>query len=292
MKPHRLKQFDDYWVAEDEEGYGNALVLLKPWSARYLKVLKRHQIKIIRLNDRLGWSGADISFVLTIPGIHGVDLISEEVTDVSPVFEIEGLKSLSLFCKAKVGGDFLKLKKLQSVGLQWSPVYHSLFGLRSLRRINVLGFPQIDLTCWEQNTSATSLRLSSSSLQSLGGIERFTRVKTLDLYRCRNLKSLEALADSPSLQTLHLAQCSGIDDLTPVAQLRQLRVLEFVDCHAIRSVAPLARCKELRRVQIAGNTTVADGDLSPLKRLTNLKEVLLAQRKHYSHTAEDLERKH
>lgn len=291
MKPQRLHQFDDYWVTEDEEGRGNALVLTKPWSTRYLKVLKRHQITIIRLNDRLGWSGTDISFVPTIPGIHGVDLISEEVTDVSPLFEIQGLKTLSLYCKAKIAGDFLKLKQLQSVGLQWRPVYHSVFGLKSLRRITVLGFPHVDLTCWEQNTRATSLTFSSNALQALNGIERFPSVKTLHLYRCCNLKSLEALADSSSIEVLHLGRCSGVDDLSPVSRLPGLRVLEIKDCHRIRSVAPLAQCKKLQRLQIAGNTTVADGDLSRLRMLTELKDVLLAHRKHYSHRDEELERK-
>ncbi len=290
MKAHRLQQFDDYWIAEDEEGDGKALVLLAPWSTRYLEIVKRHQIKIIRLNDRLGWSG-DISFVAAIPGIHGVDLISEKVTDVSPVFEIGGLKTLSLFCRAKVAGDFLKLKKLQSVGLEWRPVYHSLFGLKSLRRINVLGFPHVDLTCWVQNQRATSLRLSSNSLQSLVGIERFPSLKRLHLYRCRNLKSLEDLADSSCIQVLHLAQCSGVDDLSPIARLRGLRILEIEDCHTIRSVAPLAQCKTIQRLQIAGNTIVADGDFSPLRNLAELKDVLLAHRKHYSHRAEELERK-
>jgi hypothetical protein len=243
------------------------------------------------LNDRVGWSGADISFVPAIPGIHGVDLISEKVTDVSPVFEIGGLKALSLFCRAKVAGDFLKLRKLQSVGLQWRPVYRSLFGLKSLRRINVLGFPHIDLTCWEQNKRATFLSFSSSSLQSLAGIERFPSVKTLHLYRCRKLKSLEALADSPSIQVMHLSQCSGVDDLAPIARLSELRILEIEDCHTIRSVAPLAQCKKLQRLQIAGNTIVTDGDFSPLRNLAELKDVLLAHRKHYLYRAEELERK-
>ena len=31
MKAHRLQQFHDYWIAEDEEGYGKALVPLAPW---------------------------------------------------------------------------------------------------------------------------------------------------------------------------------------------------------------------------------------------------------------------
>jgi hypothetical protein len=213
------------------------------------------------------------------------------VVDVSPVFAIEGLKTLSLYCKAKVAGDFLKLKKLQSIGLQWMPAYHSLFELKSLRRINVLGFPHTDLTCWKQNKRATCLRLSSSSLQSLVGIESFPSVRTLDLYRCRNLKSLAALATSPSIQTLHLSQCPGIDDLSPIARLRELRILEIEHCHRIRSVAPLAQCKKLKRLQIAGNTTVADGDFSPLENLAELKDVLLAHRKHYSHRAEELEGK-
>jgi len=290
MKAHRLQQFDDYWIADDENGYGKALVPLAPWSTRYLAVVKKHQIKIIRLNDRLGWSGADISFVAAIPGIHGFDLISEKVTDVSPVFEIGGLKTLSLFCRAKVAGDFLKLKKLRSVGLQWMPSYHSLFGLKSLRRINVLGFPHIDLTCWEQNKRATYLSFSSNSLQSLVGIERFPSVKTLHLYRCRNLNSLEGLADSSSIQVLHLSQCSGVDDLSPLTRLRELRILEIEDCHTIRSVAPLAQCSKLQRLQVAGNTTVADGDLKPLRNLARLRDVLFAHRKHYSHRAEELER--
>lgn len=291
MKPHRLQQFHDYWIAEDEKGFGKALVPLTPWSARYVEVVKRHRIGIIRLNDRLGWSDADISFVPAIPGIHGVDLISDSVTDVSPVFQMAGLKTLSLYCKAKTAGDFLKLKKLESIGLQWRPAYHSVFGLRSLQRINVLGFPHVDLTCWARNKRLTFLSLSSSSLQSLFGIERFPSVKTLHLYRCRNLNSLQALADSPAIQSLHLAQCPGVDDLSPIARLRELKILEIEDCHAIRSVAPLAQCKKLQRLQIAGNTTVVDGDFSPLMTLVELKDVLLAHRKHYSQRAEELERK-
>jgi hypothetical protein len=52
---------------------------------------------------------------------------------------------------------------------------------------------------------------------------------------------------------------------------------------------PISKCRKLERLQIAGNTTVLDGDLGSLMSLLRLKEVLLAQRKHYTHTAEQLE---
>jgi hypothetical protein len=284
-----LEQYRDYWIAQDKK-YGKALCLLRPWSRRYLGVVKRRHIKIIRLNDRIGWSGTDISFVPKIPGIWGLDLMSDKVTDVSPIFEIVGLRTVSLFCKSKVAGDFLKLRKLESVGLQWRPVYKSIFGLRTLRQINILGFPHVDLTCWAANKMASELRLESRTLQSLAGIERFPSLKRLHLFRCRNLNRLDALPNAQSIREIQLSHCPSVNDLSEIAKLRDLRILEIQSCGAINSVAPLARCKKLQRLQISGNTVAADRDLSPLKNCKGLKEVLLAHKKYYSHTAEELER--
>jgi len=278
-----LRKFDDFWIAEDEKGFGNALCLMESWSPRYLDVVRRYKIRIIRLNDRLGWDESDISFVLQIPGLHGIDLVSDRVRDVSPVFEIPDLKTLSLFCgKAKVGGDFSKLQHLESVGLQWRPIYESVLAHKSLRRVIVLGFPYTDLTGWAPNKRLASLKLSSNRLQSLAGIERFPNLKQLHLYRCRNLRSLKALTKSPKIEFLRLDQCAGVKDLSPIAELRKLKTLEIETCHTIRSISPLTKCKRLQRLQIAGNTTIADRDVSPLQKLPKLKELLLSRRKRYS----------
>ena len=124
----------------------------------------------------------------------------------------------------------------------------------------------------------------------LTGIERFPSLKSLHLYQCRKLNRLDALANAQSIQTIRLSHCSALNDLSAIAQLHELRVLEIESCHTISSVAPLAQCKKLQRLQIAGDTVVADGDFSLLRKLEELKEVLLANKKHYSHTAEELQR--
>ena len=135
--------------------------------------------------------------------------------------------------------------------------------------------------------------LSSRKLERLTGIERFRNVERLDLFRCRKLDSLSELAHSTLLRSLRLNQCPSIVDLSPISHLAELRELEIENCGEIHSIAAVAKCKKLQRLQIAGNTTVLDGDLTStsLKRLPNLKEVLLAKRRHYSHTGEELERK-
>src|SRR3954452_24954093 len=111
-----IEQREDYWVAKDDEGYGNALILKTSWTPRYLEIVAKYKIKIIRLNEYLGWLDSDISFLLEIPGIRGVDILSDKVTDVSPIFQLNRLKTMSLYCKAKVAGDFAKLVNLKSLG--------------------------------------------------------------------------------------------------------------------------------------------------------------------------------
>ncbi|MEI6076665.1 MAG: hypothetical protein WCS94_13870 [Verrucomicrobiota bacterium] len=283
-----IDQCDDYWIVKDE-GHGNALVVKKSWSSRYLDVVIKHKVKIIRLNERIGWRDSDISFLIEIPGIHGVDILSERVTDASPVFQLKTLKFLSLYCKAKVAGEFAKLENLQSVGLGWRTAYDSIFSLDTLGRINISGFPDKDLARWNRNENLKELRLESNSLSSLNGIGNFPSIKWLTLFGCRKLESLNAIISATSIQKLSIGRCPGILDLSPVAKLTELKELEIEDCRDIQSLAPIAKCKKLESLQIAGKTTVLDGDFAILKKLPYLKRVLLAQRKHYSHTALELE---
>ncbi len=284
-----IEQCDNYWVVKDE-GFGNALVIKTPWSIHYLDVVAKYKVKIIRLNEHTGWLDSDISFLLEIPGIHGVDILSDKVTDVSPIFQLSALKLLSLYCKAKVAGDFVKLENLQSVGLRWAAAYESLFCLSTLMRVNISGFPGKNLAKLNRNESLSELRLESNCLESLNGVERFPDIKCLNLFRCRKLVSLDAIASATSIQKLSICRCPGVFDLSPIAKLTELKELEIEDCRDIQSLAPVSKCNKLELLQIAGNTTVLDGDFSNLKKLPDLKRVLLTQRKHYSHTASELEK--
>jgi len=285
-----ISQCDDFWVVKDE-GCGTALVIRASWSRRYLDIVTKYKVKIIRLNDRIGWLDSDISFLLEIPGIHSVDILSDKVADVSPVFQLRHLRRLSLYCKAKIAGDFAMLENLESVSLDWRPVYDSVFDLDGLARINILGYPDKDITRWKSNEKLRELRLESNKLESLIGITQFPNLKWLDLFRCRKLESLDAIASATSVEKLSIGRCPDILDLTPIAKLTELKELEIEDCRDIQSLAPVSKCKRLESLQIAGNTTVLDGDFTSLRKLTNLRRVLLAHRKHYLLTANELEKR-
>jgi Leucine-rich repeat (LRR) protein len=284
-----ISQNEDYWIAKDE-GYGNALILKTPWSSRYLGIIADYQVRIIRLNERIGWPDSDISFLLEVPEIFGVDILSDKVTDVSPIFHLKNLKTLSLFCRTKIAGDFGKLGNLRSVGLSWRPAYESLFSSNFLQQINVLDFPDKNLGKWKSNEELCVLRLESNELENLIGLERFPNITELRLFKCPKLKTLDAIKSAKFIQKLSIARCPNFRNLSPVAHLSRLTDLEIEDCREIESLKPVAKCKKLQLLQIAGNTTVIDGDFTDLSKLPSLKRVLLAERKHYSHKGSQLEK--
>jgi hypothetical protein len=55
-----IKQHDDYWIVKDDGGYGNALVIKTSWSSRYLALVRKYKIRIMRLNKFLGWPDSDL----------------------------------------------------------------------------------------------------------------------------------------------------------------------------------------------------------------------------------------
>jgi Leucine-rich repeat (LRR) protein len=204
---------------------------------------------------------------------------------------LKTLKMLSLTCMAKTPIEFPALRYLKSVFLVWRVAYKSIFTANTMDRIDILDYPDTDLTNWSENTSLRELSVSSKKMDSLRGLNRFPNVQALGLFKCHKVASLVELATCKALLKLELDKCPNIFDLTPVSNLKELRELIIEDCGEIQSLAPVANCKNLELLQISGNTNVLDGDLSGLLRLPKLKRVLLAEKKHYSHIADDLERR-
>lgn len=285
-----IEQQPEYWIVKGERGEGNALVLRTAWSNRFLPIWTQHGATGLRLNAALGWNEDDLSFVSALPGLTSLDVVSDNVKDVTPVFRLANLKSLGLFCKAQTSGDFAVLTNLRHVGLDWRKAYTSIFQQDKLVTITILHYPYQDLLVWKTTLSLRELKLSSTTLKSLIGLDRFSNLKNLDLYRCRNLSSVASLCVVPRLRGLQLAQCKSIADLSPVGALGELRELLIEDCGQIQSVKPIAECRNLESLQIAGDTVVQDGDLSGLQNLQCLRRVLIAHRKHYSHRDYELQK--
>jgi len=276
-----LKRFDGYFITQDERGYGNVLALTQPWDSSYIAAIKRHDVRIIRLSEYGGWLESDVGFLSEVPFIEGVEIISDKVTDLRPIDNLRRLRKVSLTCPARTPVDFSTFGRMEDIFLSWRNGYRSVFCLRTLKRINIVDYPQRDLTIWKENDQLRDLLLQSKTLESLAGIESFRNVRTLDLFRCRKLNSLKYLSAAACIRKFELDQCPGINDISEISKLTELRDLIIHDCGEIKSLSPIRHCRSLEILQVGGNTTITDGEIGVLETLPKLKRVLLAHRKHY-----------
>src|SRR5207249_875160 len=152
------------------------------------------------LSEYDGWKESDISFLLDIPFVEGVDILSRNVTDVTPIPQLKGIRMLGLACRARTPIDLSDLRHLKSVFLTWRNAYGSIFALDTMARINIIDYPGPDLTGWKKNDGLRELRICSRRLERLTGVRPFRGLQSLDLFRCRKLCSLSEIAGSTTLR--------------------------------------------------------------------------------------------
>ena len=98
----------------------------------------------------------------------------------------------------------------------------------------------------------------------------------------------QPLSRATELEVLELETCKRLEAIDFLRPMRRLRDLSLVNCGPIDSLAPLADAEALERFFFYESTNVRDGDLSILLTLPWLREVSFMNRKHYSHTREQI----
>jgi len=107
-------------------------------------------------------------------------------------------------------------------------------------------------------------------LSSLHAIQYFTSTKltSLTLSNCSQVRDLTPLANLTQLTSLTLRDCAQVSDLSPLANLTQLTSLTLRDCAQVSDLSPLANLTQLTSLNLRNCAQVSD--LSPLANLTQL----------------------
>ncbi|KAG1652152.1 hypothetical protein FOA52_012190 [Chlamydomonas sp. UWO 241] len=83
----------------------------------------------------------------------------------------------------------------------------------------------------EHCTELHSLRMWSSGLESLEGIQACSQLTRLHLYDIPRISSLEPLAACSKLKWLNIKDCVGLESLEPLSACKKLKILSISDCH-------------------------------------------------------------
>lgn len=274
--------------AQGEGGAAKAIAAGE-WSDTDTRVLLEADVKALELNRDKGFRGTNVDFVAELPRLQELELIDFKIDDIAGINALPNLKRLTVSTYARTPIDFSTFADLEECFLEWVPGSDSVFDCGSLRDLYINRFPESDLRCLAPLTKLSRLRLGNGAKAiSVAGVDRLASLRHLGLYRMPKLVEWQPLSQLTQLEGLDIHTCRRIDSLDFLRPLRSLRQLALVNCGPIESLAPLAGAEALETFFFYESTNVRDGDLSILLALPRLRDVSFMNRKHYSHTREQI----
>ena len=280
--------YDGYFIEPWEFGYGKVMVLTGPWEKAYDKIISSQKISALRLSESAGWIGGDLSFVAELIQLQGIEVYSWRVNDITPLQNLINIESIGLQCEFTSRVDFSVFNNLVDCYLMWRPKCESLFSCSSLRTLNIEKYPYKDFISLNSLNCLERLQITSKKLEFVKGVEELTELKILDLFDCPKLSSLQGIGNLAAFHTLELENCKKIYDLNAISNLNQLNKIVLNSCGKIKTLSPIESCKNLEEVTFIEDTVIEDGDLTVYNALPSLKKMWFANRKHYSHSREQI----
>ena len=229
---------------------------------------------------------------------------------------------LSRFKKLKVlmatrlepftGLDNTNIEELKIFGEQGSTLINTkpdpkkLSQLRQLRCLRVL-YHVKDFS-FEEVSGLDNLEMviiCQCNIKNLNGLEKFPKIRLLDLTYCYSLNDISPIKNLPNLVSLELGPCPKIKNLDILREIPTLRVLSLhsfkeVNTDIIKSVKELRflyleNCKSIPTIKFIDDlkkmlgllilgTKIVDGDITPALRL---KSVGITPMRHYNIDTDD-----
>ncbi len=246
----------------------------------------KNQLHELAINYVRGFSGKDIDFLHSYPDVTSLSLVLPPTADTSGIRALRNLRRLH--CDGGIEIDAVDHPNLEEFRGEWNPSHR----YDAFARLRVLGLwdfrpPSKDLTGLAAPLSLRNLKLVQPKIQTLTGLARFSELEELELaYVPKNVVDFADVGLLTHLIRLELEKCKGIQSYEFLKNLTQLEWLEISGCADLPSVKFLEHLPALQHFSFV-ETTVVDGDLSPVLRLPY---VGFFGKRHYSHTPSQVEK--
>jgi hypothetical protein len=265
--------------------WGARIIAHGLWTADDTRFASEHGVRHVVLREAKGWEPSPLGFLLEIPSLRCVEILSSRLEDLAPLENLSNLWGLGLGAVAATRMSFERLKDLREIGVSWQPGFVGFGACHKLRSAVIGGYPKRDLSELAEARDLFKLRLVGGALVKF---ERhlFPNLAALDLSLIKSLSNIEGLTSLTSLRAINLKGRCKVDSYDVLGEISTLEFLTFENLNLpdIQFVAKLERLKKL--VLLYSN--VLDGKLSVLDRLTDLECVVFQERRHYDRTRSQL----
>lgn len=132
------------------------------------------------------------------------------------------------------------------------------------------------------------LEYNLGSLRDLSGIGRFSNLRRLEIHRCR-IDSIDGIDEvNEPLEHLHISHAPKVDLSRSHAALKNLRILRLANCAELEDLNFLMELPHLIEFRFVG-TKVRSGDLSPILKHPNLRDIASQDSRSYKLKISDVQ---
>jgi len=279
---------DAAYILEDTPE-GRSLVATGPWSEDAGRALVRGEADGLVLNYARGFSGS-LDLLDDSWRLRRLSVLDRSIVDLDPIGRLATLEKLSVQAAPDAVLDLGPLLRLRSVSGAWALIGRTLSAVDELERVSTWMFGDVDLHAFRDHVALKTLTIKDAPyLESLAGLGNLPDLAILKIIGARRLHEIEDIGELPaSLHELEFEECPRIGEIDFVASLVSLRFLGISESGDIASLAPIQSLSQLETFYAWGTTRIVDGDLSPLERLPQLKEIRMRNRRGYKPAVGDL----
>jgi Leucine-rich repeat (LRR) protein len=199
--------------------------------------------------------------------------IRSQISDLSPLLELNDLKSLDL--SGVPIGDISALSGLsglQSLNLSWTQVsdISALSGLSSLQNLELIGTQVSDISALSGLSSLQNLELIGTQVSDISALSGLNSLQNLNL-RETQVSDISTLSDLSGLQILDL-QGTRVSNISTLSGLSGLQSLNLFGTR-VSNISALSRLSGLQILDLTGTPLF---DISALAGLSSLRYLDLA----------------
>ena len=283
--PTNLRDLDGFRIRDTR--FGPTLVLPSDRIDAGERFMHERGLRRLELNHALGFAREDVEFLPQFAFITGFEIIHRTIRDITPIHSLSALEDLSIQTGCTTRIDFPSFSRLRHCRVRWRPGARSIFDCGALETLFLDYYKEADIDSVKRLPALRGLVITNGPLRSITPVAALQGLTKLELINLRRLATLDGIQGLTGLERLEVDGCPVVS-VDIIAPLRRLRFLKLANIGAVESFRPLAGLQALEELHFWEQTDVCDGDLAFLLSLGRLREVSFMNRRHYSHTNEEI----
>ncbi len=215
-------------------------------------------------------------------------LLLEESIDYSGLNYFKNLTYLSIPDNKKDSIDLSIFSDIEVLACDFSDRLKGLESAIKLRSLTISNFKSKNNNLSEIPAllSLEHLNLIKPRINSLQGIEKFTKLKRLEIYGASKLDRIGDVSNLKSLEQICIEKSKAINDFEALKDLTSLKKLMLTESGNIKTLSFLKMLPNLKFISL-WRTNVLDGDLSYCE---GIDYVGFDNKRHYSHKSEEFKK--